>query len=418
MITSQLDSIISDARNGVADALVTSCELFLDNYPVLRVRNLINACHLQMLKLHWILIQKRFSNILIADSSIKDKFINVRTTPTLIGLQDLLKYTTLAVQKHSPADAQEYMLKLSVVFNKSGTLLPSLVNTHFNDYEGLSEVKKYIAKYNQAASFHSYTLLVQNLLNLSKKIDERKRGLENFEILLTKWNEIETSPDVSSLKQRCETIAGKLGRKNELSFAEVQYRADKGLGKDIAELGIFYEQGVGVRQDDGMAKTLYMKAINAGYKEAQVYLTSLNDRHKNQLEQETERRRIQSQLEIQRKEQELRRLDIEERSRLEYQRQEEERRHNQKMEEMARERNENTRRQQEKEEELCKVLFNFSLYDEDGHLLDGDRVRTIPRSLYEQLVNGGERAITSYIEGIRGVRRGVYIGKAYMERIE
>lgn len=425
MTTSELDELICNAESGKPDALIEACEYLLNDYTALRTNNLVQSCHIQLLKLNWSVIQKLAPEVLLSEPSIKGRFIEAKSAPTLPKIKDLFQFVILTVQNLSINT--EYLQRLSVVFNRFGTLLPAIIDCHFKEYSNHSDIKNILSKYKREPSFHSYVSLIKDILSLSIKIDENARVNRYFSNILMNWREIELSTDATSLIPRCQKLAQTLGRENELQFAKTRYRAENGIATDIAGLGIMYEQGIGIHQDDSMAKMLYMQAINAGYNDAQLYLDNLNHRLQQQKAQETERLRIQTQLEIQKMEQDLRQHEAENRARLESERLEEERRHNKQMEDIELQKIEAEREQQIWEEaererqakdEIVEVIFYYTLHRWNEDIVRGDKISKITKSEYNSLLTGGKQAIISYVTGLIGyMRDGEYIIDASMKKL-
>lgn len=424
MTTSELDTLICNAENGNVEALIDSCELLQGDYITFRIKNLILGCHTQLLKLNWTLVQKLAPKVLASDPSLKDLFLEVKSSPTVTGIKDLFEQVILKIQKQSPNS--DYLQRVSVVFNRFGTLLPTIIYSHFKEYSNHSDVKKLLSGYNSKPSFHTYTLLIKGLLKLSSNLDEEDRGSRYFSNILSKWDNVEQSSDSIALIQRCKKLAASLGRADELQFTQTRYKAEKGDAIAIAGMGILYEQGIGINKDDTMAKMLYMQAMNAGNKDAEVYLNNLNTRLQQQEAQRTERLRIQTQLEIQTKEQELRRHEAEERRRIESERLEEESRHNMEMEKIElqkieadkeRQLREEAEREKQSEEEMVEVKFFYKLRW-NGKILDSCNMTCeLSISDYQSLLTGGPNAIISFVQGQIGYRRDENVIDASMRKL-
>lgn len=427
-ITSQdLESLVNDADRGNISSTLDLCEILLDNYAEIRIRHTILACHERLLKLHWTLLQKKFRGNLDCDN-IKKSFQILTQIPKLIEIQNYLKLVFLSFKDQSKEVAQDYLYFLPLVFNKFGTEITRIFDTHLKDYKDYTKIKRLSKEYNQEPSFKSYTTLIKGILSLKGQFDNTIRVKQYLLSAFDKWEAIENSVDKDNLVSRCKSIADRIGISDQYQFSRTKYLASTGILSEMASLGTLFEHGVGVAKSEERAVQLYQYAVAKGYEPAKSLLDSLREKQRTRNENEFQQMKFNAELRLAEKvERERIRLENE---KLEFQRNQldEERRHNTELEKIELQRAEEVRKQKineavhkEKanEDEIIKVIFYYDICRENGKIDKGyNIIREISQSTYNGLIAGGTQAVISFVKGEKRYRwEGEYIIDAYMSKL-
>lgn len=391
-----LDTLVNEADRGNISSILILCEILLDNYADLRLKQTVVACNATLLKLHWLLLQKKFP-VIGRDNNIKEIFNSLQQSPTLAEIQKLLKSVILSLQNQSSEIAQQYLHILPTVYNKFGSLIPQIFCKYLKDYCDAGSIRKSVVSYNREPSFRSYTELIKGLLSHRGQFNETDRAKRYLISLFSKWKEIDNSIDRDIIIEKCEALSKRIGLTDQYRFSKTQYQAESGSKQDMANLGTMYEHGMGVSKNEEKAIQLYQQAIAHGYEPAKSLLDSLRDKQRVRAENNLQMQKLAlAEKEVQE------RIRLEEEN-LEYRREqlEEEKRHNNELEKIEQQKAEEAAKQAEieKEEKTIRVIFYYTLLTNRGYTVNGEKNEDIPITTYNALIAGGEPSICNYILG-------------------